>query len=139
MSDETFVHRISLLHEIQTLKHHPELLQEDRLLENRTGVLYEGPQSQLIWSITEILNKLNRIAPTPSGVLPPQKFQIGDRVKVKLTIDTKVFDLKDRSEAVGAIVDTPGEISYNVRIDDPPDPNYNTLTYLTDDYIIDKL
>ena len=138
-SNGTFADRISLLNEIKALKRHPGLVQEDLPLEKRTGIIYEDSQSQLLWSLTEMLGKLNKIAPTPSGRLPSPKYQVGDRVKVKLTTDTKVYDLKGRLDAVGTIVDVPGKIVYNVRLDDPSDPDYNTLTYLTDDYIIEKL
>ena len=139
LCDQTFVDRISLLHEIRSLRQNPELLQEDRASEKRTGVLYEWARSQLLWSLTEILCKLDRLAPTPSSELPPQKYQLGDQVEVKLTTDPKVSDLNSQSEAVGTIVATLGGIFYNVRIDNPPDPNYNTLTYLTDEYITGKL
>ncbi len=139
LGDETFKDRISSFHEIETLKWHPELLQEGRSIEKRTGVLYEGARSQLLWSLTEVLCKLAGLAPTPFSERPAQKYQLGDRVKVRLTTDTKVFDLKGRSEAVGTIVDAPWKISYNVRLDEPPGPDYNTITYLTDDYIIEKL
>jgi hypothetical protein len=51
-------------------------------------------------------------------------------VRVKLHTDPKVADLKGRTDATGMVVDTPGNVVYNVLLDDPPDPNFNTLTYL---------
>ena len=139
LNDQTFADRISLLHEIEVLRQEPELLQEDRPVEERTGVLHEGPRSQLHWSLVELLIKLEALAPRPPFIPLPLTYQIGDRVKVKLHADHKVPDLKGRSEAVGTIVETPGGLVYNVLLDEPPDPRFNTLTYLTDEAIIEKL
>jgi hypothetical protein len=50
-----------------------------------------------------------------------------------------VPDLRGRSEAVGTVVETPGGLVYNVLLDDPPDPRFNSLTYLDDVDIIEKL
>lgn len=139
LSDQSFADRIASLHEVKSLGGCPELLQEDRPIKQRTGVLYEGPRSQLLWSLTEILCKLDKLASIPSGKLPPQRYRVGDRVKIRLTTDAKVLDLEGREEAVGTITDMPGGLVYNVRVDDPPNPSYNTLTYLADEDIVEKL
>jgi len=138
LNNPTFADRISSLHEIDALRQEPELLQEDRPLEERTGVLYEGSRSQLHWSLVEVLIKLEKLAPRPAFKPPPLTYQVGDRVKVKLYADHKVPDLKGRSEAAGTIVETPGGLVYNVLLDEPPDARFNTLTYLTDQDIIEN-
>lgn len=139
LDTSTFADRISTLHEIDALRQEPELLQEDRTLEERTGVLYEGARSQLHWSFIEVLIKLEKLAPRPPFKPPPLTYQVGDRVKIKLHTDHKVRDLMGRSEAVGTIVETPGGLVYNVLLDEPLDARFNTLTYLTDQDIIEKL
>lgn len=139
LNEPTFADRISSLHEIDILRQDPELLQDDRPLEDRTGVLHEGPRGQLHWSLVEVLIKLEKLAPRPPFTASPLAYLIGDRVKVKLHFNHQVRDLKGRSEAVGEIIETPGGLVYNVLLDDPPDPKFNTLTYLTDEDIIEKL
>ena len=58
-------------------------------------------------------------------------YEIGDRVIIiKLLQNHQVRDLKGRTEATGTVVAKPGGVVYDVLFDDPPDPNYNTLTYL---------
>ncbi len=139
LSDSPFKERIAELREIQILRSYPELLQEDLPRESRTGVLYEESRSQLYWSLIELLIKLQKVAPAKLRELPPQKYKIGDRVRVQLHPDYKVRDLKGRSDATGTIVETPGNIVYNVLLDDPPDPAFNTLTYLGEKDIIEAM
>ena len=139
LDDPTFADRIASLGDIRVLRAEPELVQEDTPLEERTGVLYEGARSQLHWALVELLIKLERLAPRQPIALPPLRHGVGDRVRVKLIADHKVADLKGRSEASGTIVETPGGVVYNVLLDDPPDPRFNTLTYLGDDMIIENL
>lgn len=136
LSEQSFADRISSLHEIQELREYPELVQEDQPLEERTGVLYEGPRSQLHWSFVEVLIKLENLAPRQPIQPTPLQYKIGDRVRVKLHANHKVPDLRGRSEAVGTIIETPGDIVYNVLLDDPPNPQFNTLTYLAEGDII---
>ena len=139
LSDPPFKDRIASLREIQVLRADPTLLQKDVPTEERTGVLYEGPRSQLHWALVELLIKLQKVAPPKFKELPSLKYKIGDRVRVKLYTDPKVTDLKGLTNATGMIVETPGNVVYNVLLDDPPDPNFNTLTYLGEDDIIEGL
>ena len=139
LTDPYFAERISKLNEIRTLRKFPELLEEDRPLEERGGVLYEGPRSQLRWTLTEILIKLDQVAPLPFGPAPVPNYQVGDRVRIRLTETSQVPDLGGQSEAIGEIVETPGGVVYNVLIENPPDPRYNLITYLSDEHIIERL
>lgn len=139
LTEASFADRIASLHEIETLRQSRDLLQEDRPYEERTGVLYEGPRSQLHWALVEVLIKLDKVAPTQPVTPSPLRYKVADRVKVRLHADHKVPHLKGRSEAIGTIVETPGGVVFNVLLDDPPDLRFNTLTYLTEKDIIEQL
>ena len=139
LTDANFADRISSLNEIKALKQWPELLQNDRPVEERGGVVYEGPRSQLRWSLTEILIKLDSVAPLPFGPPPTPKYNVGDRVKVRLPVTFQVPDLQGQTEALGVIVETPGGVVYNVMVDNPPDPRYKLLTYLSEEDILEKV
>ena len=59
-------------------------------------------------------------------------YEIGDRVIVDLrgVIVLGVPDLGGQTDAVGTVVEKPGGVLYNVRLDAPLAPDHDMLTFL---------
>jgi len=59
-------------------------------------------------------------------------YDIGDRVVVDLRglIVLGVSDLGGRTEAIGTVVEKPGGVLYNVRLDEPLPPDQGTITFI---------
>ncbi len=59
-------------------------------------------------------------------------YDIGDRVVVDLRglIVLGVSDLGGRTEAIGTVVEKPGEVLYNVHLDEPLPPDRDTITFI---------
>ena len=59
-------------------------------------------------------------------------YEIGDRVIVDLRgrIVLGLPDHGGKTEAIGTVVDRPGGVLYNVRLDEPLAPGVDTLTFI---------
>ena len=59
-------------------------------------------------------------------------YEIGDRVVVNLKgmVILGVTDLAGQTEALGTVVDKPGGVLYNVRLDDPLPPAVESLNFV---------
>jgi hypothetical protein len=60
-------------------------------------------------------------------------YDIGTRVIVDLRglVLLGSPDLRGRTEAIGTVVDRPGGVLYNVRLDEPLAPGLETLTFVS--------
>lgn len=59
-------------------------------------------------------------------------YEIGDRVAVDLKgmVLLGAPDLRGRTQAIGTVVAKPGGLLYNVRLDEPLAPGFDTLTFV---------
>ncbi len=59
-------------------------------------------------------------------------YEIGDRVTVNLKglMVLGASDFSDRDETSGTVVDKPGGILYNIRLDEPLPPNVATIDFI---------
>lgn len=59
-------------------------------------------------------------------------YEIGDRVIVNLVglMVLGVTDLSGRTETPGTVVDKPGGILYNIRLDEPLPPNVQSIDFI---------
>ena len=59
-------------------------------------------------------------------------FNVGDRVVVDLRqlVVLGVGDMGDKTEATGTVVDRPGGVLYNVRLDEPLAPGNETINFI---------
>ena len=59
-------------------------------------------------------------------------YEIGDRVIVNLRglLVLGATDLSGRNETSGTVVDKPGGILYNIRLDEPLPPNVATIDFI---------
>ena len=59
-------------------------------------------------------------------------YEIGDRVIVNLRglVVLGATDLSGRDESSGTVVDKPGGILYNIRLDEPLSPNVESIDFV---------
>lgn len=58
----------------------------------------------------------------------PLKYSVGDRVFVRVYPNHQVPDLPgEGAEFVGTVVSSPGAGLYDVLLDEPPSPEFNTI------------
>lgn len=139
LNDQSFSDRISSFREIQRLAENPDLLQKDVPLPQRKGVLYEEARSKLHWSLIEWSIQLRYAAPDRPSDRPTPRYSIGDRVEIELVETSQVRDLGGQETGTGRIVEMPGGVVYNVLLDEPPSPDFNMLTYLSEGHILRRL